>query len=235
MIKFDPKLNDQIKQTTDKFNGKISSLRKIGVNTPTKVNVDDLKSSFTDRRKLLSELKTMSAFVNSDMVSRQDYSDYRDQKAERSIKGQMTRQINELNTLLEKNANPLARTNLNNLIQKRALLDLPVTELSSVKRQARNRMLYNYNNRDKVRATFIRNYEDMLYQLAGFSKNNKLAVKMGQMIRRINPEKLINNIKINGYLSSVLVRYKLIKDDITGADLTDDMLERISEELESLL
>lgn len=216
-IRYDTNLNNEIRRTVANFNKKVRRLEKQEREIlPEKVSVEDLKSSFTNRRELLRELKKLQSFSEKGMEdivttkgdfigTKYDYLNYKRDKA-RSLRA-VGRQIK----IEEKTASPLKITrnsHLGLLKHRKEILSRSLDEATGNELLSLINMIREQEKRFKSDKIFYDNYFTMLFkdaELIGYPPEKIKAIE--NSLRRLTPEQLYSLEENDGAVRSIVDYY----------------------------
>ena len=230
MIRYDKKLNQEIRKTVRNFNQKIARLDKLdnaNIKLPEKVSVKDFKKGYTSRRELRRKLNYLKMFSKRgaenlvDSTQGLNVSQYEmmvTKKESTRIKTNLTRQIKKLSVadvkiLGESQGITLAQlgdTKLTNLRRKREALDKNLFTLNNEEYKRYKKLLdrIEYNNQSSK--IFKDNYIEILMTngyLAGYDpdKMNEISSKLLEM----SDKDFLNVFNTDKSIQSILEYYNL--------------------------
>lgn len=241
-IRFDDKINQEIRRTVANFNRKISRLEAdervlYQELLPDKIYVKDLKSQFTDRRKLRSKLKQMQRFsqrgaediITTDGGVKMTEWSLQNIKQERAIaKRKLTLEIKRAEIRVSgQKYNILRRSNLENLRAKRELLERDILNLD---RRQLNTLLKNVEKVFTREETFYQNFQKMLRDEIGLLSQDeqKKFEHIISKLKKLSPAKLIEMSRDEPHIKSIISYYivkEFNKNGISNAldDLNDNL------------
>lgn len=255
MIRYDKKLNAEIRRTVNNFNAKIRRLEKLeddNIVLPEKVKVSDFKKGYDSRRDLRRRLNYLRMFskrgAEQKVVTEGGYITSRynitvTKRESTRVKRLLTRKINQyVNIESTIFGEPTGQT-------RGRMEDVKLTTLRA-KRQALNKNLMSLNAEeyqryqtylDKQEASsykdriFKENYIDMLMQtgyLAGY--DGRKIEEMSEQIMRLSPNEFVQLFDTEEAIKNILDNYYLLKmNNLDGAGL-EDVFDDIGELYDNL-
>lgn len=238
-IRYDKNFNREIARVVKNFNSKIMRLEGMArVLAPDTVLVSELKSQYSERRKLKSRLKELQLFSQKGMeeeliigqwnTTRYDY--LLDKRRAAVAKRNITR---ELNKVVEK---PRINQTLyvKNLKKRQEILNRPIQELSKKMIETRQRIINRESNLSQKRQILYNNMFQMIYKTAytaGISP--EIIEKVLHEMRKLSPAELSDAMDTMPAMSAFIIKYKLMdrigqSGPAQTAEALDNMLEALS-------
>lgn len=243
-IRYDSKIQSEIRKTVKNFNAKISRLEKQGRELiPNKVSVQELKDFYTDRKELQRKLKQMRKFSTrgiEDIVKTSK--GYRLTKYDLSIiKQERTRAIRrskrEIKRLRE-NLSPLqiTRKSALNLEEDRLrILQRDVMDLSSTQLQSLVSNINRELNYDKKTEQFQENFFNAIFYEAGVADVESSTVENIQnTLAKLTPDQLLKLYKEDPNINA-LMDYSPTKGNYISSSRLGDILRAIEKRLPSIM
>ena len=247
MIRYDAKINADIRKSVNSFNRKVQRLSKKYPNMilPEKVKVRDLKSDFQNktRRELRSELKRLSNFSgrrenikfenNKPIITKWELKKL--SRETRSFKKAIDKEIEYYKVTKPKIFGveqattyvSMGDSEYQNLIRKRKKLDSDIKNMDKEHLKNYKNFTTSLSNREKNKLTFKENYLQMLEDNAFFYQIDKnMADSIYNYFLEMDEAEFYDMFKSDKGIQSILSYYKMlsdISDNIDFKHLTADV------------
>lgn len=255
MIRYDKKLNAEIRRAVNNFNAKIRRLEKMessNIVVPEKVKVSDFKKGYDSRRDLRRQLNYLKMFstrgVEEKIVTTGGYETSKYQVAvvkreSARVKRNLTRQINMYMKITpsvfgvkqDVNKARMEDTKLTNLKSKREALNKNLLDLN---KEQYNRYLELLNNqrqssyKDRI---FKENYLEMLLStgyISGF--DTEKINEMASQLMALNVNDFTRLFDTESAVKNILENYDLLKINNFDTSSLSDVFRDINELYDNL-
>lgn len=234
MIRYDRKLNSEIRKTINNYNAKIRRLEKKGIDVPDKIYKKDIvkiKEEATSRKELREILSDLNSFtkrgselkVENTNLSRYEYDKIK--RLQRIANKNINKQLQEYETIIPTvfgkkqvlTSAEMKEDRYINLLARKQLINKKIEDISQkevdkfIKLLERNRKITDYK---EWKNRYLEIFENTL-QTYDIERDN--INKLIDKLKEVNPIQFDKLIKTERSLTGILDYYALIKDldDIT--------------------
>ena len=241
-IRFDSKLNNEIKRTVRNFNQKVARLERLDLPAPQKISTRDIKKDYVTRAELNKRLKQFQGFSTrgaEDVIELKNgvkltKYEYNVIKAEsKRAKSTVTRQLNFYKTTQVKNKGEkedvtFAQTGDDFYLrakERKNLLDRSLEDMDNIENVRSYFNLAKKINKDKdyMNSVFKDNYFDMFADLGYYSGYDKEKLEyIKEKMYQLNPRQFFAMFRDDRAIRNIVEYYRAIKSkNIKNRDLKE--------------